>query len=159
MVLVRDLSTLHKVSLEIKDIKEAKFLSDKLLAYMEEASNCLGVSAIQLGIDRRICAVKIGKGKDPIVMLNPRIVDSSGTVIKLEGCMSRPYYRYKQRSKFVTVEYERIYGKRLVRETMELRDKYARTVQHEIDHMNGITIDTDRFLVRGILRNPNYKRG
>ena len=58
-----------------------------------DAAKGLGLSANQVGLDLRISVIKISKENDEdlrIVVINPEIVESSGSLYREEGCLSRP---------------------------------------------------------------------
>ena len=62
-------------------------LIDDMLETMYEAMG-VGLAAPQVGILKRIVVIDIGEG--PVVMINPRIVESSGEQTGEEGCLSVP---------------------------------------------------------------------
>lgn len=72
------------------------------------------------------------------VFINPNILEREGEEISLENCLSvEGEYRVK-RAKSVKMEYWSPEGERLVR---EFSGKLGLIVQHERDHLDGITID------------------
>lgn len=99
---------------------------------------CIGIAAPQLGVNKRIIVIDMGKG-DKFVMHNPTIVKhSKATMINNEGCLSFPGLRVQVRR----------YKSVIVRGFDENWDpiqrkatKFLSTVlQHEIDHLDGITL-------------------
>ena len=67
---------LRKPSVEIDaDYPELKKLIDDMFLTLTEASG-VGLAAPQIGILKRVVVIDIGEG--PIVMINPKIVESSG---------------------------------------------------------------------------------
>ena len=96
----------------------------------------IGIAANQVGFDRRVIVVK-PKGVDPFAMFNPVIVDSSEDCVDEEGCLSFPNLFIKiNRANKVTVKYLDKYNKEC---TIILTGFDAKCVQHEIDHLDGIT--------------------
>ena len=106
----------------------------------------LGIAAPQIGINKRI--VVVGAQKENIeyndaeeipvtAMINPTWKKlSEDTDIQYEGCMSVPSIRGKvERYKNIEVTYYNENGEKIVR---ELQGFFARLVQHECDHLDGI---------------------
>ncbi len=99
-----------------------------------EAANGAGLAAPQVGILRRIVVIDAGDGK--IELVNPRILLSEGTQGCFEGCLSFPGQRgYVERADHVVVEG---YDRKGILHTYDTKDFFARVVQHELDHLDGI---------------------
>ena len=107
-------------------------LIDDMLETMYEAMG-VGLAAPQVGILKRIVVIDIGEG--PVVMINPRIVESSGEQTGEEGCLSvpgksgivtRPNYVKAVALDEDMKEYE-IEGEGLM----------ARAICHELEHLDG----------------------
>ena len=102
-----------------------------------------GLSAPQVGVSKRISVVNLGKSassSEVVVMVNPEIVDRSGSTTAFEGCLSLPLGDWKvevTRSERVTVRYMTLEGEESI---LEEAGQNARILQHEIDHLNGILI-------------------
>jgi len=95
------------------------------------------LSAPQVGVSKRISVVNLGQA---VVMVNPEILDQSGSITGLEECPSLPQEDFRievTRSERVTVRYMTLEGKE---STLEAAGQNARIIQHEIDHLNGILI-------------------
>lgn len=72
-------------------------------------------------------------------IINPKIVSTHGLMLKSkEGCMSYPFEKLRpvKRHQIVELEYLTFFGKKR-RKFYEFR---AAQIEHEIDHMNNITI-------------------
>ena len=110
-------------------------LLDDMLETMY-ASNGIGLAAPQVGISKRIIVADIGDEETgPVKMINPRIVERSGNVLGLEGCLSIPnVYGDVERAERVVVKGLDERGKPVVYEAEGLM---ARVFQHEIDHLDG----------------------
>lgn len=97
-------------------------------------ANGVGLAAPQVGILKRIIVVDVGEGL--VTLINPEIIESKGSQVDEEGCLSIP-------------------GRRgIVERPMEIRVKgldengnekeikaegyFARALCHEIDHLAGI---------------------
>lgn len=104
--------------------------------------NGIGLSANQIGIDLQIAVIKyFDKEKNKhynFVMINPEIVQSEGEAIDDEGCLSFPGLFLKiKRSEKVEI---RALNEKGIPVIIRADGLLARAFQHEIDHLNGITI-------------------
>jgi peptide deformylase len=99
----------------------------------------IGLASNQVGEPWRIIVFDIsGKEapRDPIVVINPEIVEAEGTVVSEEGCLSViDYSADVKRSNRVTVRGIDREGNPI---TIEEEGLSAIVLQHEIDHLNGI---------------------
>ncbi len=95
----------------------------------------VGIAAPQVGVNRQFCIV----GKLP--MCNPQIIKVSQETTKdYEGCLSIPGPTFLiERPRALTIEYMDLNGKV---QTIELQDYMARVAFHELDHLQGILIDS-----------------
>ena len=99
------------------------------------ASKGVGLAANQVGVATRVCVVETDEGHS-YALVNPVIVERSGTVKDEEGCLSIPeIYGDVERSARVVVEALDENGKKRRIEATEL---LSRAIQHEIDHLDGI---------------------
>lgn len=94
----------------------------------------IGLAATQVGIQKNFFVYDIdGEQK---VIVNPKIVESSGSWDYEEGCLSIPgIYLNLTRPKLVTLQGFDLDGNEIVIEADEL---LARLFQHELDHLNGV---------------------
>ena len=111
----------------------------------------IGLAATQLGIPLRVLVVDTTAGKaggQLITLVNPEVVERSGTQLEEEGCLSMPGFNATvvRPSRMVLKGYDRDGLERVV----EGKDILARAFQHEIDHLDG-TLFVDR--LRGIRRD------
>jgi peptide deformylase len=100
----------------------------------------VGLSSNQLGINESVCIVNISK---EIIFINPEIIETSDETFTFhEGCLSFPNTFVK------TKRYKRVVVKSDNNELMEFiyrnfddkNNLELACVQHEIDHLNGITM-------------------
>jgi len=100
--------------------------------------NGLGLSANQCGVFERVFIV--GNEEIVIVCINPKLIKASDDLIKdNEGCLSFPGLFLKvERASSVEVEYYDYQGKKY---NTTFTGLTARCFLHELDHMNGITMD------------------
>lgn len=96
--------------------------------------NGLGLSANQVGLDHKVCAINMGN--QILIMFNPVIVNFLGVSPYKEGCLSFPgLYLKINRAEAVTVKFQKLDGEFV---TLSFDGISAVCVQHEIDHLNGI---------------------
>lgn len=125
---------LNKVSKEVKEITpRIRDLIDDMFETMYEA-NGVGLAAPQVGILKRIAVIDT-TGEDPILLINPRIVETSGEQTGSEGCLSLP-----GKSGTVTrPNYVKVIAQNEDMETVEFEgtELLARAFCHEIEHLDG----------------------
>ncbi|HIW59508.1 MAG TPA: peptide deformylase [Candidatus Anaerobutyricum avicola] len=126
---------LKKKCKPVKAITDStKELIQDMFDTMYEA-NGVGLAAPQVGILRRICVIDIREG-DPVVLINPEIVESSGEQTDEEGCLSVPgKVAEVTRANYVKVS---SLDMDMNPVTYEGEGLLARAMQHEIDHLDGI---------------------
>jgi len=92
-----------------------------------------GLSAPQVGLNKRLIILKIGD--QYLSVINPKIALRHGSEASTETCLSLPDIRsLVLRSKDILLTGYDLNGKRL---NLPLTGTPAKTVQHEIDHLNG----------------------
>ena len=127
---------LNKECKAVKEINErTQILIDDMLETMYEA-NGVGLAAPQVGILKRIVVIDVSpEGEEPIILINPEIMETSGEQTGYEGCLSVP-----NKSGVVTrPDYVKV---KALNEDMEEviyegEGLLARAFCHEIDHLNG----------------------
>ncbi|MCI5882248.1 MAG: peptide deformylase [Lachnospiraceae bacterium] len=108
-------------------------LIEDMLDTMYEA-NGVGLAAPQVGILKRIVVIDT-TGEDPYVLINPRIVESSGEQTGQEGCLSVPgKCGVVTRPNYVKAVALNEDMKPIEVEGTEL---LARAICHELDHLDG----------------------
>ena len=121
--------------------KEAD-LTDKeaLLKLIEDMKDTLkvadgcGLAAPQVGILKRVVVIDIGEGL--VELINPVILETSGSQTDDEGCLSVPgKYAPVERPNYVKVKFMDRNGDEYIIEGEELM---ARALCHEIDHLDGV---------------------
>lgn len=112
-------------------------ISADMLETMYEAKG-VGLAATQVDIQYRIITVDCSEGRDmPLTLVNPVIKESEGTIFWEEGCLSFPgVYAKVRRYERVVVSYQDISG---AEQQIDTDGLLAICLQHEIDHLDGIT--------------------
>lgn len=126
-----------------KRSREVDNITDRLLDIISDMketmyqANGLGIAAPQVGILRRMIVIDMRDGEGARVMINPKLVSKSkDTNLDVEGCLSVPNRSgYVERASSVTVEYLDAKGEK---QTLDAQDYFARCIQHEIDHLDGV---------------------
>ena len=108
-----------------------------------DAVGGIGLAANQIGLDLRLAAIKIKReDEEPlsIVIINPEIVERSGSLYEEEGCLSFPglFARLRRAAK---VKVRAINEKGLPIE-INAEGLFAKALQHELDHLYGILFIT-----------------
>ncbi len=125
-----------------KKAKEITVVDDRLTMLIQDMLDTMyeaegvGLAAPQVGILKRVVVIDCSpEGNEPVVLINPEIVETSGEQTGTEGCLSvpgkvgvvtRPNY-CKVRALDENLEPFEIEGEELM----------ARALCHEIDHLDG----------------------
>ena len=127
---------LKKKSREVDTIDEkTQILIDDMIETMYKY-NGVGLSAVQVGILKRVVVIDIEDGTGVKVLINPKITKTKGEQEVEEGCLSFPnQYAKMIRPKEVTVEALDRNGKKI---TIKAKDLLAQAIAHECDHLDGI---------------------
>ena len=114
---------------------DLKRLADDMLATMYDAPG-IGLAATQVDVQKRLLVLDISETHDdPQVFINPEILESRGTEVCQEGCLSFPgVYADVERRERIRVKARDVTGKAFELETDGLR---AVCIQHEMDHLVG----------------------
>ena len=125
---------LNKKCKPVKEMTDrTKELIEDMFETMYEA-NGVGLAAPQVGIRKRL--VVIDCGDDPIVLINPVVLETSGSQTGLEGCLSVPGKTGEvTRPNYAKVKALNENMEEIIVEGEEL---LARCLLHEIDHLDGI---------------------
>ncbi len=134
--------TLRKVAKKVKpdEIADPLFqqLIDDMFATMYAAPG-IGLAAPQINVSKRIFTIDLQDEEDdhgPFVVINPKYELTDGEIESTEGCLSVPGYVGE------ITRFERVAVSGLDREGKRIRLEgdglFARCLQHEIDHLNGL---------------------
>ena len=137
-------------------IKEGEEIGVRLLHELRESENGIGLAANQIGIQKRVCVINV---KEPLVLINPKIVEKSKEQFVFpEGCLSFPDSKIKtQRHQDIVVEADNHKGRlSFSANSKEINDAFECVcVQHEIDHLDGITMFEREFKQEPIVKGVN----
>jgi peptide deformylase len=109
-------------------------LVDDMFETMHTA-NGVGLAAPQIALSIRLFVADYEEQK--IVMFNPEIIKREGEVLGNEACLSIPGYEGLNipRAEKIIVKGQNVRGKPI---RINAEDWFARVIQHEIDHLDGV---------------------
>lgn len=125
---------LNKTCKEVKEMTpRIRDLIQDMLETMYEA-NGVGLAAPQVGILKRIVVIDC-TGDDPHILINPRIVETSGEQVGQEGCLSVP----GKSGQVTRPAYVKCIALDEKMKPIELEgtELLARAICHELDHLDG----------------------
>ncbi len=110
-------------------------LAQDMLETMYDAPG-IGLAATQVGVARQVIVIDISEDRDdPLVLINPEILEAEGEEEMEEGCLSVPgFYDTVKRAERVKLKAMNLEGEEFTR---DLDGLLAVCVQHEIDHLHG----------------------
>ena len=137
-------------------IEEGETIAAELFNILNARGDGIGLAANQVGINASVAVVNV---REPIVLINPEIIETGDPIPFYEGCLSFPkknmqtkryqsviiqsaqslsgwYFSGVPTAKDVKGSWEKENSK----QDQQLRLLEAICVQHEIDHLNGVTI-------------------
>ena len=144
-----------------KKAKPVKSVDDEFVRFVEDMmetmhkANGIGLAANQVGSLQRVLVVDVSEvlkekeesgdiasdeippeAKSPLVMINPVVLLEEGELVMEEGCLSIPDIREEvKRAEAIQVKYKDL---KMQENELFADGLFARVIQHEIDHLNGI---------------------
>ena len=137
-------------------VEEGMEIAAELLNILNERKDGIGLAANQVGIDAAVAVLNV---REPIILINPEIISEETEIPYYEGCLSFPKKGcHTKRYETVEIKTAQEEGTLVfsgcdtgegghgtwevgeVEEDREVRTLEAVCVQHEIDHLNGLTI-------------------
>ena len=123
-----------------KNCKEVKEITPRIQELIEDMydtlyeANGVGLAAPQVGILKRIVVIDT-TGEDPILLINPRVLETSGEQTGYEGCLSVP----GKTGQVTRPNYVKLlaYDENLEPFEIEGTELLARAMMHELDHLDG----------------------
>ena len=152
----KDNNPLIQKKLKEVTIEEGLEIATKLFQILNERGDGIGLAANQVGIDAQVAVVNV---REPLVLINPKIVKKETEIPYYEGCLSYPGKGvHTKRYETVEIKTEQVEGSWMFsgvdtgetgkgsweddskKQDRELRTLEAVCIQHEIDHLNGMRI-------------------
>ena len=137
-------------------VEEGMAIATELFQILNKRGDGIGLAANQVGIDAQVAVVNV---REPLVLINPKIVSKTNEIPYYEGCLSYPGKGvHTKRYETIEVKTEQIDGSWIfsgvetqtegkgswetdeAKNDRELRTLESVCVQHEIDHLNGMRI-------------------
>ena len=138
-------------------VEEGRTIATELFQILNKRGDGIGLAANQVGIDAQVAVVNV---TEPLVLINPKYIKKEVEIMYGEGCLSYPgqaiktkRYRdviiktaqsesgwYFSGAEIPADESRGSWEIERKKKDSELRLLEAVCVQHEIDHLNGITI-------------------
>lgn len=121
----------------VEQCEDVSKITEELKKVLGFTKDGVGLAASQLGYKKKIIALRLKMGSEPVIMINPEIIDKSdNTGTAVEGCLSYPgvFCRVERNTK-VKVKY--------LDESFKSKSEWKMghegiVIQHEIDHTLGI---------------------
>ena len=137
-------------------VEEGLVIAEELFQILNKRGDGIGLAANQVGIDAQVAVVNV---REPLVLINPKYIKKEVEIVYGEGCLSFPNRAMRtKRYRDIIISTEQSeanwyfsgveessggksgWDKGNMKQDQELRLLEAVCVQHEIDHLNGITI-------------------
>lgn len=136
-MIVTDLKELRKKSLPITTSEELTSIYGELLKAFSDIKNPnkVGLAAPQIGILKQIALIEYGDTK--LVLVNPVILERDDKVLFNEACLSLPGISV-QTDRYNLISLEN--GFEESRDAKVYEGFLSVVIQHEVDHLNGLTI-------------------
>ena len=138
-------------------VEEGLAIAEELFQILNKRGDGIGLAANQVGIDAQVAVVNV---TEPLVLINPKYIHKEFEIMYGEGCLSYPgqaiktkRYRdviiqtaqsesgwYFSGAKIPADESRGSWEIERKKKDSDLRLLESVCIQHEIDHLNGITI-------------------
>ena len=138
----QDHPLLHQPCATVSKRKGRKIARQLISQIKEHKPIAIGMSANQIGLPYRVAVVQIDPDEKPLILINPEIIKKDYQIKALhEGCMSYPGEQ-KKVVRYGWIKVKTATGEFESGSVKPEWDEYLKTIaiQHEIDHLNGITI-------------------
>ena len=136
-------------------VEEGLAIATELFQILNKRGDGIGLAANQVGIDAQVAVVNVRK---PLVLINPKIISKENEINFFEGCLSFPGRRVstkRYRDIIISTDQEKskwyfsgAESSKDAKGTWEVASKHDQEqrllesvcIQHEIDHLNGKTV-------------------
>lgn len=128
----------------VRDFDQARAVAKDLVDTMSSYSHCVGLAAPQIGVPLRMIAIDVREHPKALashglmVLVNPTVVEESGSEVGREGCLSLPEITANV-VRAVRVRFCALWPDEQPIESMTWGFE-ARALLHEIDHLDGTLI-------------------
>ena len=146
---LKDSNPLINKKLREVSLEEGRTIATELFQILNQRGDGIGLAANQVGIDAQVAVLNV---REPLVLINPKIIRKENEINYYEGCLSYPKKGvHTKRYRTIEITSAGVEGSMIFEGVDEDTLLEAICVQHEIDHLNGVTI-TDRRI------ETSYKR-
>ena len=155
-------------------VEEGMEIATELLSILNERKDGIGLAANQVGIDAAVAVLNV---REPLILINPVITEQWDEIDYYEGCLSFPkrgVHTKRYRNVIIQTEQEEsgwyfsgvegseegkgTWEQESKKQDQELRLLETICVQHEIDHLNGMTIMDRENKLKPIVSKKSYGR-
>jgi peptide deformylase len=127
---------LKKIAAPVRNVDESIIRLVRDMAETMYEAPGIGLAATQVDVHKQVIVIDVSETRDQLLaLINPEIVESDGSQVCEEGCLSVPgIYDKVERAQRVVVRYLDQEGRE---QTIEADDMLAVCLQHEIEHLSG----------------------
>ena len=137
-------------------VEEGRLIATELFQILNKRKDGIGLASNQVGIDAQVAVVNV---REPLILINPKIIHKEFEINYYEGCLSYPgkgIHTKRYRDIIISTEQSESnwyfsgaeensegksgWDKGNMKQDQENRILESICVQHEIDHLNGVTI-------------------
>ena len=137
-------------------VEEGRLIATELFQILNKRGDGIGLASNQVGIDAQVAVVNV---REPLILINPKIIHQEFEIDYYEGCLSYPgkgIHTKRYRDIIISTEQSEsnwyfsgaeensegksVWDKGNMKQGQENRILESVCIQHEIDHLNGITI-------------------
>ena len=155
-------------------VEEGMAIATELFQILNKRKDGIGLAANQVGIDAQVAVVNV---REPLVLINPKIISKDVEIPYYEGCLSYPkkgVHTKRYRDVVISTEQSEAdwyfsgaeensdgksgWDKGNMKQDQENRILEAICVQHEIDHLNGISIVDKEVKLKPIVMDKKIGR-
>ena len=139
----KDENPLINKKLREVSVEEGNKIATELFQILNQRGDGIGLAANQVGIDAQVAVVNVRK---PLVLINPKIISKENKIRYYEGCLSFPKKGiHTERYETIEISTEQeesnlVFSGAGDGKYKDLLTLEAICIQHEIDHLNGVTI-------------------
>jgi peptide deformylase len=142
--IITDINYIRQKSEEVKREELNSIVQDLKDSFDEKRA--IGLTAIQIGIPKKVSIFKLPNQEDFTVIYNVEIIEKTEPFRTIEGCLSIPGLRIETR-RYKNVVWINGDGQKYSSDGIE-----AIVIQHEVDHQNG------KIILERKWKNPNRRK-